>query len=164
MRGTTAGSEWGPIEFGSRLDKVVEDAETVVYEQGLIWKSLPNGFKEEGLAPVGSRVVAAGPPFDPGGGNLLLPIKPHSVIYLNGVHLNEDVSEAVSLAADRPAGASTTFTDRRSLWTALDTKDTVLLKGTWLINRHSIGGLLPRRQDMAAEGTRCDNGAWRFDL
>lgn len=135
----------------------------VLYQQGNIWKSV-NEFVDIGLAPVGSRVIAAGPIAMDSDGFRHVPIKPDGSVEVCNVHWNEDVSEAVSLAADRPPGASTTFTDRRSLWTALDTKDTVLLKGTWLINRHSTGGLLPRRQDIAAEGTRCDIGVWRFDL
>ena len=163
MRGGTAGSDWEPVQLGSRSDKVVEDAAIVVYEQCAIKESV-DGNVTLGLAPVGSRVIAAGPIAMDSQGFRHVPIKPDGFVWLGAVHLNEDGSEAASLAADRPAGASTTYTDRRSLWTALDTNDTVLLKGTWLINRHSIGGLLPRRQDMAAEGTRCENGAWRFDL
>ena len=67
------------------------------------------------------------------------------------MHLNEDVSEIKALTSGLPDGVSSTYTNHESIWTALATKDTVLLRGTWLRDLGEKGGVLPRRQDLPAE-------------
>ena len=149
-RGTTEGSEWTPVVFSTRHEKLVEGAEMVAYRE------LPINIERDtiGWAPVGSRIIAAGPMTEVKQGNrksVCVPMTPNGTVGLYGVHLNEDVNDLKTLTSGLPEGACTTYTDHGFIFTALADKDTILLHGTWLRQLGERGGVLPRRQDLPPE-------------
>ena len=64
------------------------------------------------------------------------------------VHINEDVEEVETAAAGAAVGKLSAFMKLETVWEALASKDTVLLRGSWLRELGDTGQVLPRRQEL----------------
>ena len=71
---------------------------------------------------------------------------------MNFVHINEDVEEVETAAAGAAVGKLSAFMKLETVWEALASKDTVLLRGSWLRELGDTGQVLPRRQDLPQRG------------